>query len=456
MYAYFPEIYPDESLYSVLARLKLHLGGPSSMQFQRWLYGQRRFRADFELMGGVNVLAANTFGASEELLSRLIDKHTYLPYYLRHHEPAAAESFHQSYKSGNVKDIHIKLGINTFTVGRVKRLRFCMSCLENMHNRYGEYYWRRAHNLPGSLVCPEHCLPLQLSSLDITAVGDYDFVPADSKTCLSNSFSKLYLPREVLFLAHQLSLKSAEFLDTPSHHQSYVQWRQAYFAQIQALGLARSVNRIDVNKLDGAVNGVFSDLYPFLEESLSDRRGGIFPFLRMLRKPRSAFHPINHALMQVFLENAQNCNSSDSSRTINLHKVDLRAIDLSNIRPRRGKAEDWEYIDSLLVNAFDEVSQQLISERPPLRVTCGEIERRLGIKDWFGKRSDRLPKTTDLLNGVVETIADYQARRVRWHIEEFTRLNRPLSIAALLKAAGLPFTHRWRVQLQVDQFLNRM
>lgn len=453
MYAYFPETYPDESLYSVLARLRVHLGGLSSMQFQQWLHGRRRYRADFELMGGLDMLAANAFGASEKRLSKLIDEHTYLPYYLRHHEPAAAEYFRQSFTNGHVKDIHIRLGINTFSVGRVKRLRFCAACLLCMQNLYGEYYWRRAHNLPGSLVCPDHGLPLQFSSIDITVAGDYDFVPADSTTCLPNAFTQLDLPSEVLALAHQISLKSAEFLDATLHYKSYAEWRQTYYVQIQSLGLARAGNRIDINKLDVAVNRIFGDIYPFLEDSLSDRRGCIFPFLRMLRKHRSVFHPLNHALMQVFLENASNCNFADSPRTINLHTVDWRRIDLGNIRPRRGHSEDWDYIDSLLADAFDKVSEQIMSERPPIRVTCGEMERRLGIKEWFGKRSGRLPKTAALLDRLVESIAEYQTRRVYWHLEEFIRLHKPLSVAALLKAAGLPFSHRPRVQLLIDQFL---
>ena len=77
MYAYFPEMYPDESLYSVLARLRTHLGGMSSMQFQRWLYEDRLHPADFELIGGVNVIAHNVYETSTLMLDALIDEHTY-------------------------------------------------------------------------------------------------------------------------------------------------------------------------------------------------------------------------------------------------------------------------------------------------------------------------------------------------------------------------------------------
>ena len=79
MLAYFPQIYPGELLYSVLARYHRHMGTPSPIQSMEALFGRRLIVASVDLPGYLQVLADRlppNFGWTAD---RIIDELTLLP-----------------------------------------------------------------------------------------------------------------------------------------------------------------------------------------------------------------------------------------------------------------------------------------------------------------------------------------------------------------------------------------
>ncbi len=452
MYAYFPEMYPDESLYSVLARLRTHLGGLSSVQFQRWLYAGKLHPVDFELVGGINVIAYNTYGTSQRDLDALIDDHTGLNYYLRHLEAPLAESCRRMYASGEERGLLIWAGSATSNIGRVKALRYCSKCLEIMRASYGELYWRRAHNLPGSLVCLDHGCPLYLSTVDLCRLGRFDFISADMAICPARDHLVCDMPPEVIPLAQQLARISADFLKASDCHQSRVEWAADYMVKIRTLGLMRGTTMVDDKKLAIMVSDVYSGIYPYLKDCFCERRDGFFPILSMLRQPKSGFHPLDHALMEVFLSHAGSPRTLSTSRIINLYEAEHHATDAGYRRPCFGGVEDWDAIDRVLRDAVLLIADCIRSEQPPVRISRVEVERRLPVGGRIGKRLQHLPKTAEVLSRYVETTQDFQSRRVRWHIDQFVRLGRPITAAAIMKVSGIRFIQRSRIEQLIVEF----
>ena len=451
MYAYFPEMYPDESLYSVLARLRTHLGGMSSMQFQRWLYEDRLHPADFELIGGVNVIAHNVYETSTLMLDALIDEHTGLNYYLKYQEPQLAESCRRMYAGGEVRGLLIWTGSADSNINRIKKIRYCSECLEVMRTSYGELYWRRAHNLRGCLVCPDHGCPLYLSSADLNRGGRFDFISADMAICSERDQLAAKMPPEVLPLAQQLAKTSEGFLTAFDPHHSPGGWATDYMSEMRALGLMRGTTMINEKKLAIMVNEVYGRIYPYLQDCFTERRGSFFPIFRMLQSPKSGFHPIDHTLMQVFLSRAGSPCSHEISRVINLHDPEHGVIDAGYLRPRFDDLEDWDSIDRVLSAAVLVIADCIDAERPPVRVSRAEIERRLPVGGRIGKRLEHLPRTAEVLQRYVETTQAFQARKVRWHISQFVRLGKPITAPAILKATHIRFVHRsWIEQLIVE------
>jgi len=160
MLSYFPAIYPDELLYSVIARLHVHLGAPPWLSLLEELFGRRMTVADPDLPGALSRLAEQISPQRGLTVARLVDELTPFPYYTAFQSPRIWAWAHRRLCQGRVADLHLRLGLVAFRSCCVKRLRFCPCCLKDMEAMHGEYYWRRDHQLPGVLVCPRHGVPL--------------------------------------------------------------------------------------------------------------------------------------------------------------------------------------------------------------------------------------------------------------------------------------------------------
>jgi hypothetical protein len=260
------------------------------------------------------------------------------------------------------------------------------------------------------------------------------------------------MPPEVIPLAQQLAKISAGFLKASDCHQSRVDWAADYMAKIRTLGFMRGTTMVDDKKLAIMVSDVYSGIYPYLKDCFCERRDGFFPILSMLRHPKSGFHPLDHALMEVFLSRAGSTRTLPTSRIINLYEAEHHAIDAGYRRPCFGDVEDWDAIDRVLRDVVLLIADCIRSEQPPVRISRVEVERRLPVGGRIGKRLQHLPKTAEVLSRYVETAQDFQSRRVRWHISQFVRLGKPITAAAIMKVSGIRFTQRSRIEQLIVEF----
>ena len=79
---YFPQIYPGELLYSVLARYHQHMGARSSIQSMESLFGRRLMVASADLPGHLDALVERLESVDLLTADSIIDDMTLLPYYV--------------------------------------------------------------------------------------------------------------------------------------------------------------------------------------------------------------------------------------------------------------------------------------------------------------------------------------------------------------------------------------
>lgn len=304
--AYFPQIYPGELLYSVLARYHRHMGAPSPIQSMEALFGRRLIVASIDLPGYLQALADRLSPGFAWTADRMIDELTLLPYYTAFQSEGALRRARAAMKSGHTDGLLVRLGMAAFRVGRVTQLRFCSECLREMQVRYGETYWRRDHQLPGVLVCPDHGCPLQVSGVSTTAWSRHVFVPANRKACPWNAPALVGSRNDrVLVALQRLAKASRELLENPGPHRTLPQWTQHYRQRLQVAGLAYLAHRIDQQRLDEQFrrhHGEVLGLLPGLLEGNRFRGGWL---AAMGRKHRKAFHPLLHVLLEDFLDHQQ-------------------------------------------------------------------------------------------------------------------------------------------------------
>lgn len=150
-----PIPYPDELVYSVIARYHLRNGNESPKWTFREIYGIENVIPTIDLPSHLGALASRSElqGLSAD---SWIDCHTLFPYYAPFLPRDRAKRLRVLMKSSDGSGIHALVGITASTIDRSNRLRFCPSCYEQDIQRYGEPYWHRIHQIPGVFLCHEH------------------------------------------------------------------------------------------------------------------------------------------------------------------------------------------------------------------------------------------------------------------------------------------------------------
>lgn len=167
-----PERWPDESIYSLLAKIVringlAHLGGTGILVGEEHPpsvigcpVNLKRFS---EITRGI-------YGSPGDIL-----RNTTL-FQLLAHLGELNDSTLSQIENGVRRP---ELGLLAFGVKKVYQWRFCRECAARDKNAYGISYWHRAHQLPYSHYCPEH--ELLLDRVDIPRVNLLDrlVLPAD-------------------------------------------------------------------------------------------------------------------------------------------------------------------------------------------------------------------------------------------------------------------------------------
>lgn len=176
MLAAFPTPFPDETLYSIVARYGRRFSQQKRL-LSLDLFGTFNRPQRFRLLGKLDTLEAaipDRFGMS---VDRLIDDHTLFPYYAPFVPPRIYERLRDAMRTTpyrfNSEDF--RPFICQLSCGP-KWLRYCPTCASEDRATYGERYWHRLHQAPGVAICPRHKVWLEDSS---AAADTSDFITAD-------------------------------------------------------------------------------------------------------------------------------------------------------------------------------------------------------------------------------------------------------------------------------------
>lgn len=166
MISYFPAAYPDELLYSQLARYYVKSGYMAYTYAAEELYVSKIVRPDMEFVN-VFTLDALRMISKDMTMEDVVMKHTMFPYYGRFLPLERRQrAFHALVSmQGNY---HNLLPIPTRKSSSDRCLRYCPVCAEQDRQEHGETYWHRTHQMIGLVACPVHGCYLMNSSIIIS------------------------------------------------------------------------------------------------------------------------------------------------------------------------------------------------------------------------------------------------------------------------------------------------
>lgn len=174
---YFPTIYEDELIYSVLARFYAHSGYLSYVLCAEDIYMYKTKRPDTEFVNKIKPEIVEIIG-KQMAWEDVIRKHTMYPYYSRFLEKEKKDKAKQALTDmGNPDDNSIRNAsfnkLLSLPVNKNAYLKYCPYCSAEDRKIYGETYWHRRHQIRGLDFCYKHGCKLSESSIAIKYNGEH-------------------------------------------------------------------------------------------------------------------------------------------------------------------------------------------------------------------------------------------------------------------------------------------
>ena len=264
----------------------------------RGLFGTNGVRATVDLQSRIAALSQRIPADRGLCPDKLTKDTTLYLYYTAFVSEAVAESVMASLVDGPADGVFMRLGITASVISVPERLRYCPACLGEMLGRYGEGYWKRSHQLPGVLVCPDHGVALADSSVSPHTHNQHEFIALNLHNCPPVAALPAWVSDlRQMALLQDIARRSAALLNHASMRSAHRDWGAYYLGAVRDRGFAKGRERVDQSLFQDA----FANFFEPVVDLIPDGLGGDWP-AAMVRKHRKAFHPLRHILFRLFLD----------------------------------------------------------------------------------------------------------------------------------------------------------
>lgn len=300
MLSFFPKPYPDEILYSILARYHIRSGNTGIKLTMQELFNSHDAIATADLPCNLAKLAINLSLISQISAEELIQHHTLYPFYAPFLPQERSQQILEAMRSEDGGGIHDRVGIRASLVTVPRYFRFCSRCIQNDQTTYGELYWHRIHQVPGVLVCPHHAEVLQDSTVPMQGLNRHAYVAADRDTCPLTQPGQPFNPT-TLNLLYLLAQDACFLLENELPPRDLNWFRQQYMAHLIDRNLATATGRVHQREFLGQFLQFYGQDFLEILDSCVHFQNDQNWLSSIVRKHRKAFHPIRHLLMLRFL-----------------------------------------------------------------------------------------------------------------------------------------------------------
>lgn len=168
MLSFFPKPYPDELLYSLIARYHTQSGNLCMVDTVRELFGKQCSAISTTIPVRLGTLAENVQLFHIDF-DQLLYRDTMFPFFMSMKSEEKYWKIYRWAKESENRAASYELGVVNY-LPRKRYLCFCPMCFEEEQEKYGESYWHRLHQTPGILICEKHYCRLQSSN--VSALSD--------------------------------------------------------------------------------------------------------------------------------------------------------------------------------------------------------------------------------------------------------------------------------------------
>ncbi|EKN70401.1 TnsD family transposase [Schinkia azotoformans] len=309
---FFPFVYEDELLYSILARYHNYSGNENYKTTMDELFGSNNVCATTLFPSRLNELCKRLPTSDGYSTDYLIGNHTLLPYY----SPFIPKERFQELKNIITEDdgtaLYMKLGKAPSSIKSPDFLRYCPNCLEEDRSINGEVYWHRTHQIEGVKICPKHHVVLIESDVSYSnRKNKHELISLEQVCNKGFKVNDQFEFKHLKYIAEQTYF----LLNNNISPLGLNNIKKFYVSRLQQMGLATSSGRVRWIELISRLTQYYGDnllkeLYCFV--NIDDQDTWLH---KLLRKPKVSCHPLRHILLLGFL------NETVSSLVNNINNI---------------------------------------------------------------------------------------------------------------------------------------
>jgi hypothetical protein len=283
---------------SSAGRWRAHRALQSPKQILQILFGSSDIRVGLLFQGHLRGLSKHLPRLPSNLPLALAKQMTLINYYMSTAIPAKRQEVLSALVAGDYGWVACELGLSASAVRPPSNLKFCPQCTANDLSARGETCWRRAHQLPGVLVCHVHGGPLLEVAWKARSVAQHVFPVLEARDVRKPfkvpSWTQKRSTHRFLF---QIAKRSAALLITTTTKDQRTQTGEDWRTAIRDRGFSKGTKNLD----RVAILDAYEDFISPVSEILPEAKAG--PWLNAIsRKHRKAINPLHHILMMMFVE----------------------------------------------------------------------------------------------------------------------------------------------------------
>lgn len=304
MLHFFPSTFPDETLYSRLARYHRLSGHADDRDSLHELVGVHTHVITSDLPSLLQTLISKIPAGARPSIEEIINSNTIFPYFQRFLPLERCGRAVSAMSGTSTAGLKTSIGLVASRLGANNTFRFCGKCVNDDRDAFGQAYWHRVHQLPGVWVCPRHTQALfELDFRTVQLKRHKLFLPDDPLAELASRQLPLTLYQIDALL--RIAWLSTSVLLNPQPGWNAQSLNELHRNNARRNGLVRDNGRIYVAELANILESYSSD-FPAAGEYAIVHRHFLNWALRLLRKPRgTAVHPMRHLLLMDCLRGAR-------------------------------------------------------------------------------------------------------------------------------------------------------
>lgn len=424
MPAFFPEVYPDELVYSLLARFYVKSGYLALTYALEDLYIHRYTTPDTEFLNEFRPDMVETL-IRQNSLECLVLEHTMFPSYGRFLPGERKKAAYQALlcMKGNFNNL---LAIPKNQRGEGRYLRYCPLCAKEDRERYGETYWYRLHQIQGVDICHRHRCYLKGSQVSMERKASPGLWDAESlipeqeegKPCtnekelaLTEYACKVFESRMdfegQVTAAEYLKLHLGKYYRTDTG--ASISLEKLYQDYTEFYSGCTVISKEQVQKVLCGARYRFCDICQLAVFA------GI-PAEKLAEIPDGAKDAFREPVYMKVSEELQ----MEYSLVRQIGEAVLKHYENRERVQRRKRSTVWEKMDEKMLPEVREVVRRMYDtgEERPKRITVSAVRKEMELPD---KRIEKMPKCRAEILKYQETQSEYWAREAVWAYEKLVR-----------------------------------